>query len=209
MPVIHREHITGDSELALWKVTESNDELISLLNKKGKYPDIPFFRNPSRLAEWLAARALLAELGVKQRVGYDEHGKPHLEGAGLYLSISHSHGFIAVIISKKNRVGIDIEQTGDRIHRVSHKFVNESEKAWLPEINNTLHLYVIWGAKECAFKIYGYGSVDFKDHLEVRPFELNSKGHTSVIFKKDLNPCEYRVFFQSLENMMITYAIAE
>ena len=209
MPVIFREHTAGDSELAVWKVTESNDDLIRILNKRGQYPDLPFFRNPLRLAEWLAARALLAELGVKQRVGYDEHGKPHLEGAGLYLSISHSHGYIAVVISKKNRVGIDIEQTGDRINRVSHKFVNENENAWLPENNRTLHLYVIWGAKECAFKIYGFGSVDFRDHLEVKPFELTPKGMTSVIFKKGDSPCEYHVFFQSLENMMITYAIAD
>jgi 4'-phosphopantetheinyl transferase len=209
MPVIFRENTAKESELAVWKVTESNDELIGILNKRGQYPEMPFFRNPKRLAEWLAARALLAELGVRQRVGYDEHGKPHLEGTGLYLSISHSHGYIAVIISKKYRVGVDIEQTGDRIHRVSQKFVNESERSWLPHNNNTSHLYVIWGAKECAFKIYGFGSVDFKDHLEVKPFELTPKGMTSVIFKKDSSPCEYDVFFQSLENMMITYAIAD
>lgn len=208
MPVIFREQTAGEGELAVWKVEETNEQLITALNKRGQYPDLPFFRNPARLSEWLAARALLAELGVKQRVGYDEHGKPHLEGAGLYLSISHSHGYIAVIISKKYRVGIDIEQTGDRIHRVSHKFVNENELAWLPKDNNTSHLYVIWGAKECAFKIYGFGAVDFRDHLEVKPFELSSTGMTSVIFKKDATPCEYHVFFQSLENMMITYAIA-
>lgn len=208
MPVILREHINPYCELAVWQVTESNEDLITLLNQRGQYPDIPFHRNPARLAEWLATRALLADLGVKQRIAYDENGKPQLEGSGLFLSISHSSSHVAVITHRNLRVGIDIEKTGDRIHRVSHKFVNEQELLWLPGNNNTGYLYVIWGAKECAFKIHGTGGVDFRDHLEVLPFTITEKGMTTVVFKKGSEPCKYDVFFQSLGNMMITYAIA-
>lgn len=207
MPIVLRKTIDRQGILAVWRIDETHDDLLERLHRLGQYPDIPYQRNPARLAEWMATRTLLAELGIRQRVAYDQNGKPHLEGAGVFLSISHSAKHVVVITHPARRVGVDIEWVGDRIHRVSHKFVSENEKVWLPSGDDTRYLYVIWGAKECAFKIYGLGAVDFKEHLEVLPFEWNEEGSTLIRINKPGEICEYRIFFQTLENMMITYAI--
>jgi 4'-phosphopantetheinyl transferase len=206
MPLLFRNKTSDDSELAVWKIAETPEELLELLRKQGIYADVPFFRNPGRLAEWLSARILLSLLHIKQKIVYNELGKPFLDGEHVHVSISHSGAYVAVIISYSKQVGIDIEHTGERIHRVSHKFVNDTEASWLSEIHKTPQLYIIWGAKECAFKIYGLGSVDFRDNLEVEPFEFTESGVTRVHFKKNEIHCIYQVFFQYLDQVMITYA---
>ncbi len=208
MPLVKHEVVESGAEIALWKITETVEELVILLQKGGIYADLPFFRNQNRLAEWLATRVLLSNLGVQQRVAYDEMGKPHLEGAGKFLSISHSGDMIVVIMHASLRVGIDIEKLGERIFKVQHKFVNDSENQWINTETRMEQLYVIWGAKECAFKIFGLGEIDFRDHLTVAPFEFGARGITEVRFKKGENDCIFRVFFQYLDQVMITYAIA-
>lgn len=208
MPIIlHHNDIAG-TEFSVWKITESTDALINVLKGHKIYADIPFFRNEDRLREWLTVRVLFAELGVKQRILYDESGKPHLEGAGTYVSISHSKEFVTVIKNKNYKVGIDIEKTGNRIFRVSHKFVNEQEQKWISEQFKMEQLYVIWGAKECAFKIFGLGAIDFREHLYVQPFDFKEEGVTKVVFRKNGDEKNYQVFYRYLEDIMITYAIA-
>jgi 4'-phosphopantetheinyl transferase len=209
MGIILRDNLAdGKGELAIWEVSETPEELLLKLRSLGIYADVPFFRNPKRLAEWLAVRLLFAELGIRQRIVYDDMGKPHLEGEGKYVSISHSANFVGVIYHTLNRVGVDIERTGDRIHRVSHKFVSDKENAWLTEPDKTSQLYIIWGAKECAYKIFGSGSIDFRDHLEVMPFRIDSAGTTRIVFTRNDKIEEYRVFYRNLEGLMVTYAIA-
>ncbi len=208
MPILIRNNIDRLGEYAIWKVTESPAEMMEVLKSFKVYADIPFFRNPKRLAEWLAVRVLFAELGIRQRIVYDESGKPHLEGEGKYVSISHSGEYVGVIYHTMNKVGIDIEKTGDRIFRVSHKFVNDKEQSWISVAHEMQQLYIIWGAKECAFKIYGSGAIDFRDHLEVQPFDFKEQGETSIRFMKNPSSESYLVHYLFLNDVMITYAIA-
>jgi len=208
MPLIQQKTVMEKGNLAVWKITESPETLLEMLKKHGIYADLPFFRNPVRVSEWLTARVLMSIMGIKQKIIYTDAGKPVLDGEGTHISISHSKDYVAVIAHPEFPTGVDIEKTGDRIHRVSSKFVNDREKAWLSKEHEMEQLYVIWGAKECAFKIFGLGEIDFRDHLEVEPFEFKDQGITSVRFKKGENDCIYQVFFQYLDDMMITYAFA-
>jgi 4'-phosphopantetheinyl transferase len=208
MPLILRNPVLEKGELAVWKINETPEMLMESLQSLGIYADIPFFRNPSRLAEWLTARLLLGTLGIKQKIVYSDAGKPYLDGENTHISISHSGKYVAIIAHPDYPTGVDIETVGDRIHRVSHKFVNDQERSWLNAGSETEQLYVIWGAKECAFKIFGLGEIDFREHLNVDPFEYAQSGVTKVHFKKGENHCIYEVFFQYLEQTMITYAFA-
>jgi len=208
MPLVLRKTVFEKGDLAVWKINESPEMLLEMLQKHGIYADIPFSRNPARLAEWLTARVLLATMDIKQKIIYSSAGKPYLEGDGTHISISHSKEYVAVIAHPDFPAGIDIEKTGERIHRVSNKFVNEAERSWLSKPHEMEQLYVIWGAKECAFKIFGLGEIDFRDHLEVEQFEFKEEGITRVHFKKGENDCIYQVFFQYLDHTMITYAFA-
>lgn len=208
MPLKLLQSFGKHGKFAVWEVTETPEQMLEVLMSHGIYADVPFSRNPKRLSEWLAARVLLSELEVKQKIIYNELGKPFLDGDHANISISHSGKYVSVIMDPEYQVGIDIEITGERIHRVSHKFVNDSENSWLSGSDETLRLYIIWGAKECAFKIFGLGAIDFREHLTVDPFEFKTSGVTNVHFKKDEIHCVYQVFFQYLDNLMITYAIA-
>ena len=53
---------------------------------------------------------------------YDYMGKPHLHD-GRHISITHSYEFTGIIIvSSKEKVGIDIEKQRDKIIRIAKKF---------------------------------------------------------------------------------------
>jgi len=207
MPVYLNKKLEDNAELSVWKIAEQPAELLQMLASHGVYADLPFFRNENRLREWLTARLLLAEMGVKQRITYTEAGKPALEGATSFISISHTGDYVAVINHPTSHAGIDIERKGDRIFRVKHKFVNENEIKWINPLQEMDQLYVIWGAKECAFKIYGIGNVDFREHLEVKRFSFQSPGQTTVLMKKPGEVTEYEVFYQNLGDIVLTYAI--
>ena len=204
MPHYFEKSLGSDGEIAVWKITETVDELVQLFTGK----ELPEFRSEARRMEWMATRLLLESMGIHDDVVYDDNGKPTFKNSELNLSISHSVNYVAIIIHKKLNVGIDIEKTGDRIFRVQHKFVNEKERGFIKEETLMQQLYVIWGAKECAFKIHSVGEVDFSDNLEVSPFEFYSPGETSVLLKKAENVWEFAVFYQYLDEMMLTYAIA-
>jgi phosphopantetheinyl transferase (holo-ACP synthase) len=102
---------------------------------------------------------------------YNEYGKPFLKN-GFQVSISHSGNLIALIVSERHPVGIDIERLRESIIRTSQKFVSVNERSELGEENEIEKLHIIWGAKEVLFKMYEIGEVDFKKDLLIAPFHF-------------------------------------
>lgn len=91
----------------------------------------------------------LRNLGFDSRVLYKEGGQPYLENySRLFLSVSHSNGWIAVYVSEKP-VGIDIETENPRMTEGASYFVNENEQEFKSDLNL---LSIIWGAKEAFYK---------------------------------------------------------
>jgi phosphopantetheinyl transferase len=167
---LYKQFITVKYQWGIWKITETLDELRALLPDQGVMyvhePDA--FKSDSRKIEWLAVRVLLFVLtGENEPVRYHPGGKPYFAGDKAYLSISHTKGYVSVIVSKTNEVGIDIEKTGERVHKVARKFVRDDE--FLPEdpAQKTRALLLIWSAKETMFKCMNEGAVDFREHLYV------------------------------------------
>ncbi|MGD2004135.1 MAG: GNAT family N-acetyltransferase, partial [Flavobacteriales bacterium] len=64
----------------------------------------------------------------------------------------------------------DIETKRENLTRIAPKFTTEEELTRFDCEPHTA-LQFIWGIKESLFKLYGYGSVDFKEHLEITAFE--------------------------------------
>jgi phosphopantetheinyl transferase len=92
--------------------------------------------------------------------------KPFLPGEEYHFSISHCGDYAAVIVSRHQRVGIDIELVRGKIGLIKHKFLNEEELIMHPDADNNL-LTLFWSAKEAVFKWYGKGQVDFKKHIHL------------------------------------------
>ena len=112
----------------VWKMEESSDELLGMLEHKADYSS--FLERVSaekRRQERFASRVLLKELlGEEARVDYHSTGAPFLACVPLYISISHTKDYVAVILDKRP-TGIDIEYRSDRILKIRSRFMNPEE----------------------------------------------------------------------------------
>lgn len=158
---------------------ETEEELLSMLPRREVYAHcVSRYAAPHRRLEWLAVRALLFTLlGEEREIAYRPSGKPYLADGSYALSISHTKGYAAVILgTPDSEVGIDIEQYGERVRKVAHKFMRPDEQASAYEGNEVWSLLLHWSAKETMFKCLNASEVDFKEHLQVFPFIPRREG---------------------------------
>jgi len=185
MPLVFKESVFKSATLAVWKIEENEDFFLSKKNQDWDMDELKKLKGGRRL-EWIASRYLLQVISKKKyRITKDQYGKPQLDPSDYEISISHSGGYVAAIISNKD-VGIDIQKKVQKISRIAHKYVNTDEKAF---INNRFHLsylHLIWGAKESLFKAYGRKNMDYKKDLNILPFRYLKNGRfVGNIYKKD------------------------
>ncbi|MEX2596111.1 MAG: 4'-phosphopantetheinyl transferase superfamily protein [Salibacteraceae bacterium] len=103
-------------------------------------------------------------------------GAPSLVGSELHISISHTYDFMAIYLSEKGPVAIDIELLGRDIERIKHRFTTEEEVAAFEALNFSEPLLQVWGLKECLFKVIPTNKVLFKNHLFTkRPQQKNDR----------------------------------
>ena len=110
MPVF-KQYIESSYKWGIWKTSESLEELLALLPHKEKYEEgIGKFTAISRKLEWLAVRVLLyTMLGEEKEIHYYSNGGPYLADGSFSISISHTKGYVAVLLGEPGkRVGIDI-----------------------------------------------------------------------------------------------------
>lgn len=156
---------------------------------------------------FLSVRMLLQQAGYTDfDLHYDEFGKPYFLD-GKYVSITHSHQFAAIIISDET-VGIDIELQREKIIRIADKFVNETELKRLKSLDAQDYikkLTVKWGAKEAIFKIRNEKGISFKDHIQVKPFEIGEKATIAILEMGNLKQ-EFSIYFEEFEGFTLVYA---
>ena len=130
-----------------------------------------------RQCEWATTHLLLEFIfGRYVSYKYDADGKPLLIHRTENISISHCKNYCAVIIHKTKPVGIDIEESSDRIFRIADRFLTKDENSWIDESENkTDILYLIWCAKEALYKVCEC-KPDFKENLFVEKSTLNEAG---------------------------------
>lgn len=177
----------------VWKIEESPDSLLALLEKKENYlPFLESVRTERRKQEWLAVRVLLKELlGIETTIAYRENGSPYLPDSSLSVSISHTNGFAAVLLQEGDYAGIDIEYYSDRVLKLYNRFLNIEEISSIDKDNELNYLLVCWTAKECLFKMLGEENVDFRTQLHVLPFSYKEEGILTV---KETRTAEQRTF---------------
>ncbi|PID88298.1 MAG: hypothetical protein CSB06_00960 [Bacteroidia bacterium] len=151
-------------------------------------------RSPKRKAEWLAARRLLYLLkGEYVPVHYNDHGKPGLAD-GTETSISHTSGFVGIILAKKNvRVGIDLEILSDKILNLYPKFIEPELLLSQTPADKIRECYLHWCGKEVLFKITDNQSVSFKDDFTININSLQEKGVAWGTFSKQKTTLEKKI----------------
>ena len=129
MPLIF-EKTSPASCLGVWHILETESELrIASRVLPEELRVIDTWKNESRRKQWLACRALLAQLLQLTivRVRYDGHGKPSLTDFNGHISFSHTRDYAAVLVDENRPAGIDIETLKPRIVRVAERFLQTGE----------------------------------------------------------------------------------
>lgn len=205
MPLYKSIAVDNETHILIWKITESENELasgISLAEKSTKR--VQGMKSEMHRKAYLSVRHLLAIAQYTDSdLNYNVAGKPELSD-GVYISITHSHQFSAIILSAKP-VGIDIEKQRGKIENIANKFVSEKESEWLNKAQNTIKLLTaIWGTKESIYKLYGQPGLSFKQHIEVAPFTINETfTRASVHFKDKIE--FFDVFYLEFEQFTCVY----
>jgi phosphopantetheinyl transferase len=210
MPIFYSKQISTDSQIIIWEITESLNELLQISGIKKDGLESIEKKTIKRQLEWMAIRLILKKLlrtEEKIELVYDEYGKPHLNGIKKHISISHTKQFVAIIVHENKHVGIDIELVTLRIEKIKHKFLSKKESEWTKENHSLEKLFIIWGAKESVYKIYSEGGIDFKKMLEVKKFAFAKKGETILTLKKNNVTCAYPVWWENLGEIMLVYSM--
>jgi 4'-phosphopantetheinyl transferase len=178
MGLIINKHVDDDCQLGVWRITEDYDQLFSKIKlQASELETLNSFQNYQRKLEWLSVRVLVNELLQKEsRIIYNEQRKPFLYDYSHNISISHSKELTSILISKKKKVGIDLEFMSHQINNIAHKFINDHEQITDDPELHRLHLYIHWCAKEALYKICDKQDINFKHNLIIEPFVIENEG---------------------------------
>ncbi|MFP4096435.1 MAG: 4'-phosphopantetheinyl transferase family protein [Cyclobacteriaceae bacterium] len=156
---------------ALWKIDADWQELFCLKDfSADEEAALLAISHPQKKAEYLATRlalhALLDSIGIRQyKLFKDEYGKPHIRNHALHISLANSYPYAVAVIGREP-VGIDIEKPSEKLLRVQHKFLHESEYADF--YGQAEKLCLAWCAKESLYKLYGKKYLSFKEHIMIK-----------------------------------------
>lgn len=208
MPLYKSVKINETSQLLVWKITESFEELSQQVSLK----DICTARLDGMRSE-LHQRAFLSVRKLMQQVGYTDHdmfygidGKPHLKD-GKNISITHSYQFAAIIVSDQP-TGIDMEIRRDKVIRIADKFIDKEFKYLDPsELNDYVRkLIVIWGVKEALYKMFSRTGLSFKQNIDVHAFNINGNTGTATVHFEDIQGT-YNFSFEEIEDFTLVYCL--
>lgn len=213
MPVVFNKNIDEDTILAVWKIEETEAELLSGLQLKQHELDfISTLNSGKRLLHWLSTRVLLRTmLNTAEYIDcrMDEHGKPYLPDLDYHISLSHSYDYASVIIGKTKKVGVDIELIKPKIKSIKHKFLSDIELVQEQIVDNIDGLYVCWCAKEAIYKWHGRKGLEFKRDIYIKPFYLQTEGKLDSLVDLPEGTQELTVhYFKMTDGYMLGYVVA-
>lgn len=190
--IIKRDEAT----IGLWEMVDgefdscTDDYLRDAIREAEK-----MYKSNARRMEYICERALLKDMmnGRIVKIFHNEDGKPMLNN-GLNISISHTRGYIAIILSETKNVGIDIEYVSDRVEKISSRFMREDESA-----DDIISLLVHWCAKETLYKLFS------SEHLDFMNIKVNI-GET-VSATNLLNNITVPLYVESTSNYVLTYTM--
>ena len=203
MPQFFSEKINNIGQVYLWKVTETEEQLLSLRTlSKSEQSHFQLLKNLQKRLHWLSYRVLLREaLGNDFEINYLEDGKPVLVFPKKFLSVSHSKEFVAVFLSETYAIGIDIEKISDRIQKLYPKFLNETEQKNSNLSDSTL-LHFYWGAKEAVYKLFNQHRLLFAEQIHVDSINWKEQRAIATI-QTDCFQAKAQVIFRIIEGYML------
>ena len=184
MALVRKERFEGGTVFGLWRM----DEPVEAFHTLGEvYAEVCHtYPGAHRRLEVLCAYALLFALTGDRSLHVDHlpSGQPRCvseaTGRCYHISISHTEGWVAVIMSEKSKVAVDIEYISDRVCRVVSRFLRDDEP-----FTQGRELQLCWCAKEAAYKYYSEQNLMFRE-MCVAPFAIAdaAQGPTDTLKKE-------------------------
>ncbi|MFO7851887.1 MAG: 4'-phosphopantetheinyl transferase family protein [Bacteroidota bacterium] len=211
MACISEHHLNEYTMLGVWKIEEDLNTLLSLvkLNPEDK-KKFANFKSTSRKLEFLSVRALLSELlGPGYTIVYNKNNKPFLMDGSHFISISHSNKLTAIMLSSRERIGLDLEYMGANIAGIARKFINKNEKITNNRDLKKYHLYLHWCAKEALFKICDKEGINMQKNITIYPFEVEQSGDMRGEVQSELINEIFDLRYTRYENYAIVWTKKE
>lgn len=203
MPIFFQHQINEHTRLGVWKIEETVEFF------RGNVPLHRDVTHPHKRLQHLAGRFLLQFLFPDfpyHLVEIADTRKPYLPDEQYHFSISHCGDYAAAIVSRTQRVGVDVEIPTEKILRIRGKFLSEVEQGGIDNrqqtIGNTQLTTLLWSAKEAMFKWYGDGAVDFKKHIQLFN-QQPSKSTIDCFFEKDKS--ELVIHYREFEGLVLAW----
>ena len=180
-----------NSLISIWEINESLDEIKSHF----KNQELHNFKSRKRQLEFLCTRLLLKEINPELKIEYNKFGAPELNNHN-YVSISHTNKLSCAIISN-DKTGIDIELISGKAFKIRNRFLSKKDNV---ELNNK-EVTLAWSAKECMFKWFQKGDINFKKDIEIRSIKYAPKQEIDVKFRDS----SYVLKFMEIQNHFLVY----
>lgn len=169
--IVFSKHVADDVIVGVWKF----DDVVSLDDVPAEIlPEVDMLcetRKREVTATYSLLRAMTGCTGIVVR--HNSSGKPFVEGWNI--SISHTRGLAAVILSRSLAVAIDLEYVDTRVNRIAHKFLRKDESP-----SCLVSRIVHWCAKETMYKLFSEQHLAFMD-IRVLPFSLSEESGEFVV----------------------------
>ncbi len=175
MPFFYQQNINEIAHLAIWSIQEPASFFET--DVQLAVPIANEERRIQHLAVRLLFKLMMPAADLNQLVMAD-NGKPYLIGLPFHFSFSHCKGYAACAVDDKP-IGIDIEIIHPRISKVAHKFLNDSEKAMIANLeqeDQLNQLAFLWAAKEAMYKKYEQLGIDFAKDFNILELTKGDRG---------------------------------
>lgn len=143
MTLIRINQLSSHVRLALWQMTERVEDMVC-----PPMLDLSDIRSEHRRKEKLVAYEMLHALTGRRDllIQHEASGRPFIEG--YKVSISHTRGWAAMMLSDDEEVGVDIEYQSDRVNKIVERFMRPDEDG--SSLDRRL---INWCAKEAVYKL--------------------------------------------------------
>ena len=215
MPIFFQHQVNESTRLGIWKIEETEEFFLSNVPLRQEVT------HPLKRLQHLAGRFLLQFLcpGFPyELIRIADTRKPYLPNEQYHFSISHCGDYAAAIVSKDQRVGVDIEIISEKAEKIKNKFLTQNEQLILslgtrlgaeapPKLGPGASelTTLLWCAKESVYKWFGNGGVDFRKHIQLEGLHENDEmiiGHFAKT-KQGLI-----IHYRHLDHLILTWIVS-
>ena len=210
MALYLRKKLDNKAEIAVWHVTETEEELKNITSvPTDEMEEISLFRSESQRKQKLAVRALINEVfEEKMYLNHHDNGQPYLENCATNISITHTENYVAIIIHDEEEVGIDVESLDRDFSVVEQKALSEDEIDDLEKDKRNEQLAIYWCAKEALFKRMALNRVVYSEQIEVEKFNVRKEGELEATFiHKDGHEEEFELEYMIFDHHVLVWLV--